>query len=391
MTAIDVTIPRDAPATNHQRAQTSPFSITSPIFSHSSFNNLHQFIPTHPKSTTMAGTRSSARNDGNTSSPAKGNDVAAGTKRKPEVEPSPKRDRKATKKQATIEDTMNTTKESDSEMKDASDEGQNSRDAEEAEKQAAEDLVEASDATALATGDDETEEPKTEQDTEAASNADDTTKDEKSEDKTDTATKDTGADGEGAIEESSQRAKQMPSNILEKGVIYFFTRNRVGVEESESVGDLQRTFFVLRPMPTGAKLGDGALADDNNIRLFALPKKVFPKSHNDRFMAFVEKANTSVKELKESFFGADEYETKTQGSRRTEPVAPVAEGVYAITRTEDRTCHLVYSTTIPSELGEVQEDLGIKDQGSFIMSVKNPERSGPAQAQLPQKPDFPKE
>jgi uroporphyrinogen-III synthase len=183
----------------------------------------------------------------------------------------------------------------------------------------------------------------------------------------------------------------MPSNILEKGVIYFFTRNRVGIEESESVGDLQRTFFVLRPMPSGAKLGDGALADSSNIRLFALPKKVFPKSHNDRFMAFVEKANTSIKELKETFFGANEYETKTQGSRRTEPVAPVAEGVYAITRTEDRTCHLVYSTTIPSELGEVQEDLGIKDQGSFIMSVKNPERSGPASAQLDQKPGFPKE
>lgn len=221
--------------------------------------------------------------------------------------------------------------------------------------------------------------------------ANETTQEEKSEEKSESATKEPGADGEGAVEESSQRAKQMPSNILEKGVIYFFTRNRVGIEDSESVGDLQRTFFVLRPMPSGAKLGDGALADDNNIRLFALPKKVFPKSHNDRFMAFVEKANTSIKELKESFFGADEYETKTQGSRRTEPVAPVAEGVYAITRTEDRTCHLVYSTTIPSELGGVQEDLGIKDQGSFIMSVKNPERSGPAQAQLPQKPDFPKE
>ena len=112
-------------------------------------------------------------------------------------------------------------------------------------------------------------------------------------------------------------------------------------------------------MPTGAKLGDGALADDNNNRLFALTKKVFPKSHNDRFMAFVEKANTSIKELKESFFGANEYDTKTQGHRRTEPVAPIAEGVYAITRTEDRTTHLVYSTTIPAELGEVQEDLGI--------------------------------
>ncbi|CAN9467356.1 unnamed protein product [Alternaria alternata] len=349
----------------------------------------------------MAGTRSSARKTDNNSSPAKGNDVAAGTKRKPEVEPSPKRDRKASKKQATIEETMDASKLSDSDTKDASDDAEDTKQEEQSEEQAqaaaAEDLVDASDAKALATGDEKpsTTEENTEEDTGAAPKVDETTNGGKTQENTpdqdDRAPKEPTTDGEGAIESSSQRAKQMPSNILEKGVIYFFTRNRVGIEESESVGDLQRTFFVLRPMPSGAKLGDGALADSNNIRLFALPKKVFPKSHNDRFMAFVEKANTSIKELKETFFGANEYETKTQGSRRTEPVAPVAEGVYAITRTEDRTCHLVYSTTIPSELGEVQEDLGIKDQGSFIMSVKNPERSGPASAQLDQKPGFPKE
>jgi hypothetical protein len=199
------------------------------------------------------------------------------------------------------------------------------------------------------------------------------------------------ANGEGAIEESSQREKRIPSNILEKGIIYFFTRNRVSVDEAESVGDLQRTFFVLRPLPTGAKLGDGVIQDQENNRLFALPKKVFPKSHNDRFMAFVEKANTTVQSLKENFFKGGDYDTKTQGTQHTDPVTPVAEGVYMITRTEDATTHLVYSTTIPSELGEVQSDLGIKDQGSFIISVKNPERSGPASASLPQKPDFSKE
>ncbi|KAG9190011.1 uroporphyrinogen-III synthase [Alternaria panax] len=330
----------------------------------------------------MAGTRSARKAD-DTSSPAKGNDVVAGTKRKQEVEPSPKRDRKTSKKQATIEETMDASKLSDSDTKDASDDARDIKDAEEAEAEAGKDLVDESDAKALATGDDEklsTTEENKEEDTEPAPKANEAAHGEN-----------TPAQDSGAIESSSQRAQQMPSNILEKGIIYFFTRNRVGIEESESVGDLQRTFFVLRPMPSGAKLGDGALPDTNNIRLFALPKKVFPKSHNDRFMAFVEKANTSIKELKESFFGANEYETKTQGSRRTEPVAPVAEGVYAITRTEDRTCHLVYSTTIPSQLGEVQEDLGIKDQGSFIMSVKNPERSGPANAQLDQKPGFPKE
>jgi len=339
----------------------------------------------------MAGTRSSTRTTGSSPSPAK-NSTAAGTKRKQEVEPSPKRDRKATKKQTTIEESMG--KEGDSEMRDASDGGSDAKQAAESEEQVDEDFVDTNDAKALSTGDDDsaptTANEKKEGEVDETAKAGKSSQD-KQDDRSGSGVKEPATEGEGAVQESSQRAKQVPSNILEKGIIYFFTRNRVGIEESESVGDLQRTFFVLRPMPTGAKLGDGTLADSDNNRLFALPKKVFPKSHNHRYMAFVEKANTTIQELKESFFGADEYETKTQGSRRTEPVAPVAEGVYAITRTEDRTCHLVYSTTIPSKLGEVQEDLGIKDQGSFIMSVKNPERSGPAQAQLPQKPDFPKE
>jgi uroporphyrinogen-III synthase len=340
----------------------------------------------------MAGTRSSTRKaEQQSSSPVKGNDATAGSKRKPEAEPSPKRGRKATKKQTTIEQSMDVTKEEDSEMKDASDEDQDAKKSDASQEKVDENMVETSDDKALVAGDDAKTSATNEEDqADSTANADTGAQDQ-DESKPDDVAKTSSTNDDGPIEESSQRAKQVPSNILEKGIIYFFTRNRVGIEDSESVGDLQRTFFVLRPMPTGAKLGDGALADDNNNRLFALPKKVFPKSHNDRFMAFVEKANTTVKELKETFFGAEEYETKTQGTRKNEPVAPVAEGVYAITRTEDRTTHLVYSTTIPSALGEVQEDLGIKDQGSFIMSVKNPERSGPASAQLPQKPDFPKE
>lgn len=197
--------------------------------------------------------------------------------------------------------------------------------------------------------------------------------------------------GGDAVEDSSSRKTKLPSSILEKGIIYFFTRNRVGLEEAESVGDLQRTYFVLRPLPDGAKLTDGAIPDLKNNRLFALPKKTFPKSHSDRFMAFVEKAPTSIQELKENFFKGAEYETQTFGTRHQQPIQTIGEGVYAITRTENRTTHLAYAMTIPTELGDVQDDLGLRSQGSFIMSVKNPERPGPASARLPEGPKFPKE
>lgn len=195
-----------------------------------------------------------------------------------------------------------------------------------------------------------------------------------------------------AIESEKAREEAMPSNMLEKGIIYFFTRGRVGIENIESVQDLQRSFFVLRPIPDGAKIGDGVIGDEKNARLIALPKKVWPKSGKDRFMAFVESAKVSIKDLKEDFLQGSEYETKTVGTRQTPPVTPIGEGVYAITSTGNRgESHLAYLLTIPQEPGNMQEDIGIKSQGSFIISLKNPEVKGPANASLPQKPDYPKE
>lgn len=352
----------------------------------------------------MAGTRSSTRAGSNNSSPAKNADNMTAIKRKLETdtdaETPPKRGRKASKNQPTIDSMLDTRaediqdKEKDKKFEDDANmqgtaqdivEGAENEKIEkqssgqvaksESDKATKEETTVATNGTGAKKTDDQ--KPESKEDDSADKNTKDATKNE--------------AQGDGAIEESLQRKNKMPSNILEKGVVYFFTRNRVSVDEAESVGDLQRTFFVLRPLPTGAKLGDGAVQDLKNNRLFALPKKVFPKSHNDRFMAFVEKANSSIQDLKDNFFEGSDYNTQTQGTRHIDPVTPVAEGVYLITRTEDATTHLVYSITIPSEIGEVQEDLGIKGQGSFIISVKNPERGGPASASLPQKPNFSKE
>jgi hypothetical protein len=236
----------------------------------------------------MAGTRSSTRNAG--SSPAKSDDAVAGSKRKPEAEPSPKRSRKATKKQATLEESGITNE--DSEMKDASDHGDEKQT--ETKPEPIKDESESKDQDIDNGATDEQDAP------ESAANVDTTNNDVKDE-AGDDAAKTEDTNGDGAIEESSQREKQVPSNILEKGLIYFFTRNRVGIDDADSVGDLQRTFFVLRPLPVGAKLGDGAIPDLKNNRLFALPKKTFPKSHNDRFMAFVEKANSTIQDLKDNF------------------------------------------------------------------------------------------
>lgn len=78
------------------------------------------------------------------------------------------------------------------------------------------------------------------------------------------------------------------------------------------VEDIARSYIVLRPLPLGAAIGSGPLEDTGNARLLALPKKVLPKSGRDKFLVFVEKASSSVKDLREQFSG-NEYATQTVG------------------------------------------------------------------------------
>ncbi|KAI5280518.1 hypothetical protein KEM54_003671 [Ascosphaera aggregata] len=189
-------------------------------------------------------------------------------------------------------------------------------------------------------------------------------------------------------EETFGGAKDVPpSNVLEKGIIYFFFRGRVQIDEPESLDQVARSFIVFRPLPLDSTLAGGALTDEQNCRLVMLPKKILPTSPKQRYMAFVEKAKVDVKTIRDSFAG-EEHETKTRGVRHTPAATPYAEGVYAITHT-NKTSHLSYVLTIPQQVSEVQEDFGLADRGSFIVASKNPKFPGPAIAQLPKGPDYP--
>ncbi|KAK0656209.1 hypothetical protein B0T16DRAFT_343012 [Cercophora newfieldiana] len=196
-----------------------------------------------------------------------------------------------------------------------------------------------------------------------------------------------------AVEEHGREANEdsVPSSILEKGIIYFFIRGRVSVgEEPSSVDDIARSFILLRPIAKDAKLGSGPIGDAGNSRLLAVPKKVFPQSGRDKWIAIVEKAGASFAQLREEFLASSDSATKTVGTRHTPAATPVAEGVYAITST-GRESHLAYILTLPAELGEVQKELGLKEKGSFVLSTKNPEYPGPANARLPKGPEYSKE
>lgn len=94
-------------------------------------------------------------------------------------------------------------------------------------------------------------------------------------------------------------------------------------------------------------------------------------------------------ELKESFLKGQDY-TVQAGNRHTPAATPAAEGVYAITST-GRESHLAYIVTLPEDLGQVQNDLGLRSKGSFITSVKNPKYPGPANADIGKDPGYSQE
>ncbi|KAI1165538.1 hypothetical protein F5B18DRAFT_155083 [Nemania serpens] len=194
----------------------------------------------------------------------------------------------------------------------------------------------------------------------------------------------------GTAEKHGARQGAVSSSILEKGIVYFFFRGRVGIDEPGDVSEIQRSYMMLRPLDKDAKLGEGTLQDAGNVRLMAVPKKVFPRSGRDRWIAFVTKSDASLKTLRGEFLSSSDYETKTRGTRHTPAAAPAAEGIYAITTT-GRESHLAYMITLPKELGEVQTELGLKKKGSFIISTRNPQYDAPRGTALPKGPDYPKD
>lgn len=71
---------------------------------------------------------------------------------------------------------------------------------------------------------------------------------------------------------------------------------------------------------------------------------------------------------------------------------PVGEGVYAICEHGEHT-HLVYVLELPEELGDVQHEFNIEKEGSYILSVKNPEQpsSWGSWESTKHKPEYPSE
>jgi hypothetical protein len=76
--------------------------------------------------------------------------------------------------------------------------------------------------------------------------------------------------------------------------------------------------------------------------------------------------------------------TLTRGERHLAPARPAGEGVYALVRHGDHT-HLTFALELPEKPGEVQRELNIREEGNYIVAVKNPEQPAPPGVGLPER------
>lgn len=153
------------------------------------------------------------------------------------------------------------------------------------------------------------------------------------------------------------------TEATEKGDIYFFYRNKVDVERAESLKDIQRTYMILVP-------DDGK----DKARMFIIGKKRMPKLNGDRSSAKEWTMNIMTGKPKEigEELAPIEYETKTEGARRISAAFPVAEGRYALVQMEDQT-ELAWRMVNPEKPGKPQEEMQLKPEASYVISVRNPD------------------
>lgn len=167
---------------------------------------------------------------------------------------------------------------------------------------------------------------------------------------------------------------------LEEGDIYFVYRPKVEHGSAQGLEDVQRMNVVLHPR------------GEKRYRLLVIGEKKMPgvEKKGRKSWGFVERVSGDSGKLEEELSGKT-YRTRTRGERDEPAVRPAGEGVYAIVRHGDHT-HLAYALELPRKPGEVQEELNIEKEASYILSIKNPDKPSPSSTGLheEQKAQFPK-
>ena len=174
-----------------------------------------------------------------------------------------------------------------------------------------------------------------------------------------------------ARNQDRRQAKGQALKVLERGDIYFVYRPKVEeaskIEEAAAEGwsEVQRLYMILSPY------------DKKRYRLIIIGQKRLPEIDDakQQTWGFVDKVSRAAQAMKDALASAT-YHTKTRGERIQPEARPAGEGIYAIVRHDDHT-HLVYAMELPSRPGAVQQAFHLEEEGSYILSVKNPEQPSP--------------
>lgn len=170
----------------------------------------------------------------------------------------------------------------------------------------------------------------------------------------------------------------MNSKVLEEGEIFFFYRPKIDAEKVAGVSDVQRFYFLL--WPNRKKKG----------RLFVVGKKQLPdivegssdSTERDWLMLDMVDSPDAIREA----LGPFSYDTKTEGEREQPQAVPTGEGRYALFERKGST-RLGYDLKRPEKRGNAQVELGIREQATYVFSIRNPEISVPGFPGA--QPDFP--
>src|SRR3546814_820581 len=125
--------------------------------------------------------------------------------------------------------------------------------------------------------------------------------------------------------------------LLERGYLYIFYRQKVDAEEAEDLSDVQRLYFITIPQSTSDSQGGNRPAG----RVFAIPKKLFPEvERHDKFSCIVDGTFQTLDDAK-NYLKEAHYTTKTRGERVNLKATLVAAGAYGISYLRNRSHFIV--------------------------------------------------
>lgn len=165
--------------------------------------------------------------------------------------------------------------------------------------------------------------------------------------------------------------------IVEKGDIYYFYRNKADVKRAKSLNDIQRLYMLTVP-------------DDNDEkgRMFVVGKKRMPKLNSRKSSAREWMMNIMMDRPQKigAELGPIEYETKTRGTRRLSEAFPAGEGRYALIKHDSHT-ELAYRLVNPQTPGKPQKEMELRPEASYVISVRNPDLQ--VEGFPDERPDYP--